>query len=274
VLNDGQSSNYGRGVFVTDYKGYTAVHHSGMDLGVRAQMITLPEENISVILLANLENINVVNLSYQVLDLFIKPKSPVEKKTIRYTHNNEEIRQLTGDYQEQNSDLTIHILLENDTLKARNSASRVAVPLVQREKYLFERINNANVTYTFSTQKYKKWDMAVDFTGAVFYFEKVKLVNPSSVLVDDYIGQYYAEELEVTYSLFVEANQLFVSFPHNNRIKLYPGQKDEFGSGNRTRYLFKRDHKDEITGFAIASEGTVKDILFKKLIKSKQATPK
>jgi hypothetical protein len=206
--------------------------------------------------------------------LFLKPEPPVEKKTQRYTHNSKEIRQLTGDYQEQNSDLTIHIFLENDTLKARNSTAPLAIPLVQRDKYVFERVNNASVSHTFNIQKDKKWDMAVDFSGAVFYFERVKLVNPSSVLVTDYIGQYYSDELEVTYSLFVEANQLFASFPYNKRIKLSPGQKDEFGSGNRTRYIFKRDHKNKITGFAIASEGTVKDILFKKILSNKQDTPK
>ena len=104
----------------------------------------------------------------------------------------------------------------------------------------------------------------MDFGGAKFYFERVKLQNPKLVNLNDFIGTYYSEELNVTYQLFTEKGKLFRQFPNNPKIELILGQKDEFGSQDRTRYHFRRNNK-KVVDFLIASEGTVKDILFQKI---------
>ncbi|QHT70807.1 beta-lactamase family protein [Rhodocytophaga rosea] len=274
TLSDGSFSGYGRGVFVDAYKGYPTIHHSGMDLGLKAQMISVPSENLSLIILSNLESINAIDLSYQILDLLLKGVLSTQTKGKIYIHKKTALQHFTGDYQEINSDLTIRILVENDTLKAKNRLSRLAVPLVASGKNEFERINNASVTHKFNTQEERKWDMAVDFAGATFYFEKVQLVEAASVKANEYVGEYYSAEMGVTYSLSAQDNELLVSFPYNPKIKLTAGQQDEFGSGNRTRYIFQRNKHGEVISFTIASEGTVKDILFEKVSSIKRSVNK
>jgi CubicO group peptidase (beta-lactamase class C family) len=274
TLNDGTFSGYARGVFVDEYKGYPTIHHSGMDLGLRAQMISVPTEGLSIILLSNMESINAIDLSYQILDFLLKPALSAQTKRKIYTHKKSELQHFTGDYQEINSDLTIRIFLEHDTLKAKNRLAKLAVPLVASGKNEFERVNNASVTYKFTSKEERKWDMAVDFAGATFYFEKVQLVEPASVKADEYVGEYYSAEMEVTYALSAHGNDLLVSFPYNPNIKLTAGQKDEFGTGNRTRYIFKRNKSGEVISFTIASEGTVKDILFEKVSTVKKSANK
>ena len=106
--------------------------------------------------------------------------------------------------------------------------------------------------------------MEVDFGGAKFYFERVKLHNPELVNLNDFTGTYFSEELNVSYQLFIEKGKLFNQFLNNPKIELILGQKDEFGSQDRTRYHFRRNGK-EVVDFLIASEGTVKDILFQKI---------
>ncbi len=265
TLNDGTRSTYARGMFVSNYKGYQTVHHSGMDIGMRTQMISIPKENITVILLANTEHINAIDLCYQVLDLFIKPISISGKKVKVYTHKTKELISFTGDYQEINSDLKMSIMMERDTLKAKSSMGAHQIPLVATNKNQFKRISNASVTYTFNTPHTLKYDMVVDFGGANFYFERVQLIDPAKVPVFDYVGEYYSEELGVKYRLFVEDNNLYLCFPFNPKVLLLAGQKDVFGSQNRTRFTFKRNEKNAVSNFTIASEGTVKDIEFKKL---------
>ena len=63
-----------------------------------------------------------------------------------------------------------------------------------------------------------------------------------------YVGTYYSDELKVTYQVFTEDKKLFLSFPNNPKIELALGQKNEFGSGNRTRYLFKSNENQKLTG--------------------------
>jgi hypothetical protein len=236
-----------------------------MDTGLRTQLIIIPKENLSVILLANLESIHAVNLSYQVLDLFIDAIPDLEQKDQVYTHKINQLKKITGDYQEINSDLTMRILLQHDTLKVSTNLGQHAVTLKSRSKNVFQRLNNASVTYRFNSNEGREWDLAVDFAGAGFYFERVQLIDSQSVNVADYIGEYNSEELGVKYQLFVAGNKLCVSFPYNPKIELKAGQKDEFGSGDRTRYIFRRDEKGQVINFTVASEGTVKDIVFEKV---------
>ncbi len=60
---------YGLGWFVTDYKGRLSVHHGGAIDGMRAHVGLLPEENIGVVALCNLDgSLLPVGLSYWILD--------------------------------------------------------------------------------------------------------------------------------------------------------------------------------------------------------------
>jgi len=264
VLNNGGQMKYARGVFVSLYKGYKTINHSGRDLGMRSQLLCLPDEKLAVILFSNSEEVNAVNLSYKVIDLFLESKEGIVEEKECYVHSSTELKRLEGDYQEINSDLGMKIFIEDNVLKAKSSFGRNLIPLKEVAKNKFHRVQNSSVGYQFFNNENKECDLAVDFGGAKFYFERVKLQNPELVNFNDFIGTYYSEELGVTYQLFIENRKLFRRFPNNPKIELVLGQKDEFGSQDRTRYHFRRNGK-EVVEFLIASEGTVKDILFKKI---------
>ncbi|MGB0897330.1 MAG: serine hydrolase domain-containing protein [Flavobacteriaceae bacterium] len=265
TLNNGDYQNYARGVFVSPYKNQKTINHSGRDIGMRSQLICLPKANLSVIIFTNSEHINVVNLSYKVLDLFIASSENKKQNRNEYIHSKTELLKFTGDYQEINSDLGMKILFENDTLKAKSSFGRTPIPLKENGKHEFHRKQNSSVKYHFFNDESSKYDLVVDFGGAKFYFERVQLEHPDAVNLNDYIGEYYSSELNVTYQVFIENQKMFLSLPNNPKVKLTLGQENEFGSGKRTRYIFKRDKNKVINSFTVASEGTVKDILFQKI---------
>lgn len=265
TLNNGDQLKYARGVFVSPYKNQKTINHSGRDLGMRSQLICLPETNLSVIIFTNSEHINVVDLSYKVLDLFMTSSEEKKQNKEKYIHSKTELFKFTGDYQEINSDLGMKILFENDTLKAKSSFGRTPIPLKEDGKHQFHRAQNSSVGYHFFNDESNMCDLAIDFGGAKFYFEKVLLENSDTVNLNDYIGEYYSDEISVTYQVFIENQKLFLRLPNNPKIELILGQKNEFGSGKRTRYIFKRDKSKAINSFTVASEGTVKDILFQKI---------
>lgn len=265
TLNNGSLMDFARGIVVSPYKNHRTINHSGRDIGMRSQFICLPDMNLSVILFSNSEHINVVELSYKVIDLFITTPKTMLNQNNPYRHSKNELLRFTGDYQELNSDLGMKILFKNDTLMAKSSFGNVPIALKSVSKNKFHRTQNSSVGYHFFSHKDRTQDLIVDFGGAKFYFERVLLENSDKIDLNIYEGTYYSEELKVTYKVFTEDKKLFLSFPNTPKIELALGQKNEFGSGNRTRYLFKSNENQKINRFTVASEGTVKDILFQKI---------
>jgi hypothetical protein len=261
TLTSGQLSSYSRGVMVDVYKNHKTVHHGGMTKGYRSQIITLPQIELSIIILANFQNIEPSQLSYKIIDLFIPDIKTNSNLEANYSHKMNELKEFEGDYQELNSSLKMKILLDNDTLKAKSSLGNDFVNLVSKDKNSLQRKGNESVKYVFRNED-SPYDLVIYFGATPFYFERVKLVDPKQVKNKDYVGEFYSQELETTYDFFEENGQLYLSYPNNPKVKLIPGQKDVFGNGYRTKYSFFRDENGSISSMNVASEGTVKNIEF------------
>jgi hypothetical protein len=104
--------------------------------------------------------------------------------------------------------------------------------------------------------------MMVYFGGTPFYFSRAKFIEPATVDLNAYVGHYYSDELDVEYEIVLENNSLVVN--HHSKSKLIPGQKDEFGNGQRVLYQFVRNEKKEVVKLFLSAEGTVKNIAFNK----------
>ena len=264
ILNNGEKIQHARGMFVTPYKGYTTYNHSGRGLGMRSQFICVPDLNLGVIVFTNSEQINAVNVSYKILDLYIQEQPQNKKVQKKYNHKKKELNQFIGNYQELNSDLKMNFFIENDTLNVQSSFGKNPIQLVSNSNNSFSRIGNVSVKYTFIYGKQSEADLLVDFGGAIFYFEKIELAAKQNQKISEYSGIYFSKELNVTYELIVSNNELILNYPNNEGLVLKEGVKDVFGANRRTKYTFIRDVKNNVISFYVASEGTVKDILFKK----------
>lgn len=263
-LNDGSEMKHARGMFVSPYKEYNTYNHSGRDTGMRSQFICVPEINLAIIVYANSSAINAVDISYQILDLFLD-KMPETHETVKaYTHKKSELKKYVGMYQELNSDMKMKVFVENDTLKAQSSLGRQVVPLKSSGVSSFQRFDNPSVKHFFLSDEDSEVSMQVDFGGAIFYFETIELDPDPNQNLEDYTGDYFSKELNVTYSLSEKDNQLTLDYPNNTGITLMEGEKDVFGSNRRTKYSFSRNEKGEVVSFTVASEGTVNNILFEK----------
>ena len=77
-----------------------------------------------------------------------------------------------------------------------------------------------------------------------------------------YTGHYYSEELEVTYKIFTDQNQLYVRAGYNPRMKMVFKQKDTFRVDRMTLH-FRRDETGGVSGFSVDA-GRVTDIKFER----------
>ncbi len=92
--------------------------------------------------------------------------------------------------------------------------------------------------------------------------ERPKPVKLSSSKLQKYVGNYYSDELDITYTLDVESNNLVLKLRETSSI-LAAYSTDNFGWGRR-RLEFKRDRGKRITGF-ILQAGRVKNLKFRKI---------
>ena len=121
------------------------------------------------------------------------------------------------------------------------------------------RLNSQNVKYNFT--KTNQADVIIYFGATPFYFKRAKFINRKSVNPMEFTGNYYSEELDVTYNFYVKDNVLYLSYNNNPNIKLFPVQLNEFGNNKRTLYRFNKDK----SMLFLSCDGTVKDIEFVKL---------
>ncbi|WP_020529397.1 serine hydrolase domain-containing protein [Flexithrix dorotheae] len=262
-LLSGELSSYSRGVMVDEYKNVETVHHGGYTAGYRSQLMSVPELELSIVILTNSQSIDPGSLSYQVLDLFLENFAASQKVEKPYIHSLKELAKFEGDYQEINSSLKMNISLQGDTLKSKSSLGRSYISLVSKNKNTLHRLDAESVKYIFNPED-QSCDLVVYFGATPFYFERITLVDPGQINLKEFCGSFYSAELEVTYQVSLEDNQLQLSYPKNEGIPLVPGPKDEFGNGYRTNYEFVRNQNNEIIKLLVASEGTVKDIEFVK----------
>ncbi|SDS34669.1 serine hydrolase domain-containing protein [Winogradskyella sediminis] len=263
TLISGKKANYARGLMVDNYKGYETLNHSGFGFGGQSQLITVPEKEIGIIVLTNAQEIDAPRIAYQILDVLMEDANNIKNESQQdMSFQPQNLDEFIGEFKEINSDMTMKIFVENDTLKSVGSMGRTAAALVQYDQNKFHRTQSQNVKYDFSPSA--SHDMVISFGGTPFYFKQAKFIDAKTVEVSNFEGNFYSEELNVTYHFFEEDNKLKLSFVGNEDINLHPVQLSEFGNNDRTLYRFVKDANNEVTGMLLSCDGTVKDIVFKK----------
>lgn len=258
-LTNGETAKYARGLLIDTYKNYKTISHSGYGWGGQTQILTVPEEDLGIIILSNLESINPTPISYQILDELLPIK---ESKADKINQNQVKIKNistLVGDYVEIDSDMKMTISSENRKLAARGSQAKKATLLKLKENNIYVRENNESVSYDFDNPLA---ELVISFGGVPFYFKRALFVTPSEVKLEEYVGDYYSEELNVMYHFYSKDNQLFLDYMNNKEIALTPVQKNEFGNNNRTLYQFQKDKNNKVKSMKLSCQGAVKEIGF------------
>ncbi len=127
LLNSGESSGYAFAINNGKYKGLRTVSHGGSLAGYRANLLRFPDQQFSVILLANRHDARAGEKVYQVADIFLEKYFLPEEKKL-------EAKNIGNPMQEPQS-------------PDENSLARVDVQLKDYEgKYYSEEID---ATYSF-----------------------------------------------------------------------------------------------------------------------------
>jgi CubicO group peptidase (beta-lactamase class C family) len=78
TLLDGSRTKYGYGWMIESYRGLRALAHSGGTMGFTHFMVRFPEDQFTVVVLTNRDQVSVVALVFRIVDLYLAATLPPE----------------------------------------------------------------------------------------------------------------------------------------------------------------------------------------------------
>ncbi|MFT6801012.1 MAG: CubicO group peptidase (beta-lactamase class C family) [Salibacteraceae bacterium] len=262
TLNSGVSIPYGLGQETKMYRGVKVVFHGGGDAGFRAYSLSVPQYGFTMAITGNFESFNPLNLAYGMIDVFLLNELNSKKNLEIPTYTSKELDSFTGDYQVFPG-FFITIIAENDSLyfQSFGSDSKLAMPAVSINEFKFPDRPHSKMVFT---ENQLFWHFS-DFS----YPAKRVIVNPplySDMKISDYLGSFFSEELETTYTFIQKDGKVIVTHPFHPDIELKPIGKDAFISDVSFlgRVHFTRNEKNSIVGCQISGQTAYQNAFVKR----------
>lgn len=271
VLNSGEKLDYAAGIFVISYKGLNEVSHGGAFVGYRAGILRFPDQQFSVACECNLATIDPMGLAHRIADVYLADqfKPEVAKKSNDLPKFIElpesELKDKVGAFRNTVNGLIWKLKVKEGKLTADVPGNTLQFAAVNANEFhsLNGQIKRA---LKFEKQGQNKLMWMTPEGQKPVKFEAVELVSPSPAELAGYVGDYYSDELGVTYKIVLEGGHLYIR--HENKYKelpsnaLEPTLKDSFFIQGVT-VNFKRNEQKQISAFTLDA-GRVRNISFVK----------
>ncbi|MEM6429542.1 MAG: serine hydrolase domain-containing protein [Deinococcota bacterium] len=258
LLNSGESITYAFGLGVNTYKGLTVVEHSGGHAGFRSAFRRFPEPHFSVVILSNHGSVNTFELANKIIDFYLADNlnndEPEQPTSIELS--SKQLNQHIGFYYCSDIGSTIPIEMREGKLFVYFDAG---YELAALSETLFYVKASPEVKYHFEKMADGSRQMieSVGRDKPTVY----KLVSPEPMNCEqeaEYSGKYYSQELDVTYSILLQEDNLMLERPTHGRRQLTSVFVDGFivleadylGTIN---LLFHRDTDDQVLGFKLST---------------------
>ena len=273
VLNNGKTIGGALGQFVGKYKGLDEIQHGGADAGYRSFLTRFPNQNFAVSVFSNSAEFNSGRIAHKVVDIYLKDKLEQQEKddvtTEEVTEANitiasETLSLYVGDYELQPG-FIIGVIEKEGQLAARATGQEeVALrPLSETE---FDVVGvDAKVEFIPNGgDKIKA--IKLHQGGQIMEAPRLKEFDEDAVVLTDFEGEFFSEELSTSYVFKVVDSKLVAQHSRHSDFELTPVKADTFG-GNAWFFgqlTYVRDQDQKITGCKVSS-GRVRDLVFEKV---------
>jgi CubicO group peptidase (beta-lactamase class C family) len=266
VLNDGEETNYGLGLFIDTNRGLKRWQHGGNDIAHSSTFVHFPELNAGYTVQSNYGGLpggiaNVVLQAYFSDDLEQPAEAgeaPAEEGGA-VTVPRPLLSRYVGRYEITSFSIVLAVSLTDDGLQAE-VGGQDALDLVPSSDSTFA-LDGAPASLTFHR------DDEGEVTGLTLHqdgdHEARRLPDEvEEVDLESYTGRYFSAELETFYNLSVEEDALVIRHRRFGPARLEHSEGDTFtGTLPVSSVVFERDESGQITGFR-AGNGRSRDVLF------------
>ncbi|MBT8396684.1 MAG: serine hydrolase, partial [Gemmatimonadetes bacterium] len=226
VLNNGQALPYAFGLTHGRYRGVATIGHGGALAGFRSDLLRFPEQETTVLVLCNYPNSDPPTRGRQVADVVLADhlEPLLEAEAEEAPTGPETAVDLTPDeldafvgHWRASMGIEVEIRREGDRLIFSQDGGRTPVIVLANDRL---RLEASDIDMTLSRLTAGKFTfMEVVQRGQEFTAERFDPSEPVSVTRDysEVVGEYYSEELDVTYRLVQEEGGLMVRGPLGQR---------------------------------------------------------
>ena len=276
VLNNGETISYAFGIGHDRYRGLDILAHGGAWGGFRADMLRFPSERTSVYTLCNFGEINATGIGRQVADLFLADRfeeatadteSPEAEASLppAVELTRQQLDDVTGRYFDPGSGNIRDIAMVDGKLSyVRRGGHTTELRAIGPRTFRMVGIS-VDVVVSFEPERGPATAMRVDVAGNDPFIHRA--VAPASYSAEElsrFAGRYFSEELDVTYRLWVEDDELHIETP-GDHDRLSAGFDDYF-TGTEEAWValeFERSG-DRVSGFVV-NAGRVRGVVFKRI---------
>jgi hypothetical protein len=266
TLNNGNTLDYGLGIFVEEYRGLKRYSHGGADIAHRASLYYFPEIDAGVAALSNNGMFASGYVADALADVFFKdelePEEATEEKKDSAAVEVPEklLKAYAGKYKMTTIGTVLEFTLEEGTLVFQGQPNLEMIPRSDsvfdykgvEATLAFHLDSTGNVAYAIHTQGETQYELV-----------PVAPYEPSVAELMEFEGRYYSNELQTFYTLEVKDSTLTLMIRNTEEIELDPMEEDNF-SGDVffiDQMNFLRNDQGEVTGFTV-SNGRTRGIRF------------
>ena len=257
-LNDGSFSHYGYGWHIRNIQGRPMLDHGGLMDGFSSQALFIPEENVCVVILSNIELVYPQNTSYRMAAIAID--KPFEREEIQLT--DKALTDFEGVYEAEDGKQRIVQVVDGALYTRRVDGGFMSVVPFEENTFSFkqtlgtlqfQRNDKGDVTAVISNDVYSTitWDRTQIDPKSFDY-------NVTTEDLQKYVGIYhstYGSVLTVT----LHDNQLSSQIAGRSKLLLIPTKKHAFAVfGADNQYTFKVEASGNVSGVTFSRRGTFK----------------
>jgi len=274
-LNNGEKCNYAFGLEVSEYKELKTISHGGGSGDFSTFYLQIPSEKVSVICLFNI-SAGATNLAYRVADLFVtgnQQHAVTSNKPEKADIDSSLLQVCTGKYFDNDYWFEVTITREGDHLV-------FDAPYQGRFEIYPSSDTSFFVTFADLQVVFSKNEKGEIIKGAIiqgndkFYLTYLgtSTSSPSGEQLAQYAGDFYCEDIDVTYPVLLKDNKLYIILPESTadfchtkvESELIPEHDDYFASPV-SGIKFTRDTDNEVNGFILKNVGRVRNLVFSKV---------
>jgi CubicO group peptidase (beta-lactamase class C family) len=272
ILADGDTTSYGLGLFVDEFRGLKRIQHGGADAAHRSHFALYPDLGVGVLVHSNYASFD-GSIPGQITEAFlsdhlVQDESEEEESTEEAvafdpeSYDPETFDDYVGRYElEEMEGFILTFSRRGDSLFTQATGQQ-ELQIHPTSDSTFElRVVEASVTF------HRDDEGAV--TSLTLNQNGEHLANrieddPWSPDLTEFVGRYFSAELETFYTLAVQDSGLVLKHKRLDDAELTPGGEDTFTAGFPiARVEFLRNDDGMVTGFK-ADAGRTRDVWFAK----------
>ena len=268
VLANGDSSGYGLGLMIDNWKGLRRVRHGGADIAHRSALNYYPELRAGVTVQTNNAGINTENYANQIVEAFFASRltedKPVTTAGQPFVFDTARFAALAGQYSLDAAPTFVVTFLRRGDRYFTQATGQPEFEIKPTSDSTFSlSVVEASITFHREADGTVK-HITLHQNGA-HRGTRVGAAAPARPDMNPFAGRYFSDELETYYSIALEQDTLVLRGRRIDTMKLNHVSGDRFtGNFPILNLSFERDAAGRVTGLRVGN-GRTRDVLFRRV---------